>query len=710
MAKFDEMKRSILRGMILPGIAALCMVALILWRAVSLMYGPEGKGWKEVSERLDRLQDSTIVKPHRGNIYSCDGELIVSSVQRHKLMMDFKCESFDNDLFNANIDSLCICVAKLYGNIHEPAYYKSRALDARKKGRRAFVFEAKFVSHSDYKRAKKFPFWREPKKKTGLYVETQIERKKTFGNLASRTIGNFDPQKDKGRNGLEKMYDEYLSGLPGLARKEFHGSGRPTWENDIDPVDGADVYSTLDMRMQDVVTSALRDVMTEAAADSGCAMLMDVHTGEIKAFANLTKWGTSYIDSKNYAVGMNSEPGSVFKLASVIALLEEAKIDTSYKIETGDGFWKEKGMHDHNWKADGSGGFGTISLAHAFHVSSNIGIAKPVNEYFGKKKDKFVDKLYSMKLADRMELDIPNDVRPVIRNFDDPTVKNDGTYLTSMAIGYSVQIPPIYTLTFYNAIANNGKMIKPLFVRSVRREGTVLKTESVEEICPKVCSNKTLGKVRDMLKGVVEQGTGKRAKSDILALAGKSGTARMHYNNASGTAKDYQLSFVGYFPADNPRYTCMVVNWQKADSYYLHGSLTAKAFKTIAERIYAMTPVSCESALCDNGRFAPEIKGGYKADVDYLLNELNVRHKKNKFDDDDWVSTTTNDSVVSMSQMKIGKYTVPKVIGLGAKDALYLLENKGLKVEMHGRGTVVQQSIAPGSTASPGAPIKITLK
>lgn len=655
----------------------------------------------------DRLQDSSIVSPHRGNIYSCDGELIVSSVQRHKLVMDFKTEGFDNALFNANIDSLCICVSRLYGNVHTPEYYKSKAIDAKKEKRRAFVFEAKFVSHSDYKRAMKFPFWRESRKKTGFYVETQIERKKTFGNLASRTIGNFDPQMDKGRNGLEKMFDEELRGEPGIATLELHGKGRPIWVNVVDPIDGADVHTTLDMRMQDVVTSALREVMCEASADSGCAMLMDVHTGEIKALSNLTHLGLSYVDQKNYAVGMNSEPGSVFKLASVIALLEVAKIDTSYKIETGDGFWEEKKMHDHNWKADGSGGFGTISLAHAFHVSSNIGIAKPVYENFSKSKDKFVNKLYSMKLGDRMDLDIPNDVRPRIRKPDEPEVRNDGNYLTSLSIGYSLQIPPIYTLAFYNAIANDGTMIKPYFVRSIKRDGKTMESFSTEIVCPKVCSTKTLGKVREMLKGVIEQGTGKRAKSDILELAGKSGTARMHYNNPSGVPRDYQMSFVGYFPADKPRYTCMVVYWQKAS---LYNNITSKAFKTIAERIYAMTPVSCGTALCDNGKFAPEIKGGYKGDVEYLLKELDVRHTKNKIEDDDWVLTSTNDSVVSMSQMKIGKFSVPKVVGLGAKDALYLLENKGMKVEMHGRGTVVQQSIPPGSTASPGMPIKITLK
>ena len=670
------------------------------------MFGPEGDGWREVLKK-ESVKDSSIVMPQRGNIYSCDGVLIASSVEKHKLVMDFKTEGFDNALFNAKIDSLCICVAKLYGNVHTPDYYKSKAIEARKNKKRAFVFEPKFVSHSDYKRAQKFPFWREPRKKTGFYVETQVERKKTFGNLAARTIGGFNPETDKGKNGLERRFDEELRGEPGLARKERHGNGKPIWVNDVDPLDGADVYTTLDMRMQDVVTSALADVMQAASADSGCAMLMDVHTGEVKAISNLTRQGTSFVDQKNYAVGMNSEPGSVFKLASVIALLEVAKLDTSYMIDTGDGFWKEKGMHDHNYKLDGSGGFGTISLAHAFHVSSNIGIAKPVNEYFSKSREKFVDKIYSMKLADRMDLDIPNDVRPKIRKPDDPEVRSDGNYLTSLSIGYSLQIPPIYTLAFYNAIANDGKMIKPYFTRSVKRDGKTLESFSTEVVCPKVCSNKTLGKVRDMLKGVIEQGTGKKAKSDILELAGKSGTARMHYNNPAGTPRDYQMSFVGYFPADKPRYTCMVVYWQKAQYY---NNVTSKAFRTIAERIYAMTPVSCETALCDNGRFAPEIKGGYKSDVEYLLKELNVRYLKNKIDDDELVNTTTRDSVVSMTQMKIGKYTVPKVIGLGAKDALYLLENKGLKVTMHGRGTVVQQSIPPGETASPGKLITIVLK
>ncbi len=708
MAKFDDnMKKRILKGMIFPCLFIAVAVSLIVWRAFGLMFGPEGDGWREKLKN-EHVNDSSIVKAQRGNIYSCDGVLIASSVEEHKLLMDFKSEGFDNDLFNANIDSLCICVARLYGNAHTPDYYKSKALTAKKAKNRAFVFEPKFVSHSDYKRAKKFPFWRERRSKTGFYVETRVERKKTFGNLASRTIGGFDKPSGRGKTGLEKKFDAELSGEPGMATMVFNG-GRKRWEwtNVVDPLNGADIYTTLDMRMQDVVTSALVDVMQAASADSGCAILMDVHTGEIKAMSNLTRSGLSFVDQKNYAVGMNSEPGSVFKLASMIALLEVAKLDTSYMIDTGDGYWKEKGMHDHNYRSDGTGGFGTISLAHAFHVSSNIGIAKPVYEHFSKSRDRFISKLYSMKLADSMDLDIPNQVRPRIRMFDDPDVRNDGNYLTSMSIGYSIQIPPIYTLTFYNAIANNGKMIKPIFAKSIRRDGKTLESFSTETICPQVCSNKTLSKVKDMLKGVIEQGTGKKAKSEILELAGKSGSARMHYNNPSGVPRDYQMSFVGYFPADKPRYTCMVVYWQRAEYY---NNVTSKAFRTIAERIYAMTPVSCETALCDNGKFGPEIKGGYKSDVDYLLKELKIRHTKNKIDDNDMVCTTTRDSVVSMTEMKIGKFTVPKVIGLGAKDALYLLENKGLKVTMRGRGTVVQQSIPAGETASPGKLITITLK
>lgn len=705
MAKFDDkLKKPIFYKMLIPCGVILLFVLVLCKRAYDLTLGEEGEEWRKVLKK-EHPNDSSSVQPLRGNIYSYDGVLLASSVEEHKLIMDFRVPGFDDALFARTIDSLSLCVSKIYGGAHDASYYKKMALKAREEKKSYFMFESEWVSHSAYKKAKSFPFWREPWTKTGFKTESRVERKKTFGNLGGRTIGGFRKDINKGNSGLEMFYDKDLKGEPGFAVREFHGK-KWTWVTVDEPLNGADVYSTLDIRMQDVVSSALAEIMNATTADSGCAIVMEVHSGEVRAIANLTRTGMALQETRNYAVNMQTEPGSVFKVASLIALLESGKIDTSYVIETGEGEWKGKNwtkpMKD--WK---SGGFGTISLAQAVRVSSNIGISKPVYERFNDNKSKFVDKLYSMRLNDPMSLDIPGAGRPNIRSPKDASVAYDDTYLPWMSIGYSVQVPPIYTLAFYNAIANNGKMIKPIFAKSVRRNGHIEKTFSTEVLCPQICSNSTLNKVHAILKGVIEEGTGKLyGRSDILDLAGKSGTAQLHYQN--GAPKDYQMSFVGYFPADEPRYTCMVVTWQQ--KAICSTNMTSKAFRTIAERVYAMTPVKCESALCDNGRFAPEIKGGHKGDVEYLLKELNLRHTKNKIDDDDWVCTTTNDSVVSMTEMKVGKYTVPKVIGLGAKDALYLLENKGLKVTMHGRGSVIQQSITPGETASPGKQITIWLK
>lgn len=705
MAKFDDkMRKSILFRMILPCGFILLFVFAISKRAYDLTLGEEGEEWRKVLKK-EHPNDSSLVQPLRGNIYSYDGVLLASSVEEHKLIMDFKADGFDDNLFMKNIDSLCICVARLYGNIHDAAYYKEKALKAKKSKSRYFMFENTYVSHSAYKRAKQFPFWRERANKTGFHAESRVERKKTFGNLGGRTIGGFRKDINKGNSGLEMFYDKDLKGEPGFAVREFHGK-KWTWVPVDEPLNGADVYSTLDMRMQDVVSSALSEVMNATTADSGCAIVMDVHSGEVRAIANLTRTGMSLQETRNYAVNMQTEPGSVFKVASLIALLESGKVDTSYVIETGDGEWKGKNwtkpMKD--WKSEG---FGTISLARAVHVSSNIGISKPVYEHFNGNKDKFVEKLYAMKLNDPMKLDIPGTGRPNIRSPKDESVVFDDTYLPWMSIGYSVQVPPIYTLTFYNAIANNGKMIKPIFAKSIRRNGRVEKTFSTEVLCSQICSNNTLGKVRTILKDVINQGTGKTyGKSDILDLAGKSGTAQLHYQN--GVPKDYQMSFVGYFPADEPKYTCMVVTWQQKS--ICSTNLTSKAFRTIAERVYAMTPVKCETAMCEDDHYAPKVKGGYKKDVMYLLDELKIRHAKVKMEDEEWVSVETRDSVVDVKKKNIAKHSVPNVIGMGAKDALYLLENLGLKVEMRGRGEVVQQSIAPGESAAQGKLITILLR
>lgn len=711
MAKFDEkLRKSILYRMIIPCLFILLFVLAICKRAYNLTLGEEGAEWRKVLKK-EHPNDSSSVQPLRGNIYSYDGVLLASSVEEHRLVMDFKADGFDDKLFMANLDSLCICVSRLYamyGVIHEPSYYKERALAEKKKKSRYFLFDNMYVSHSAYKQAKKFPFWREKPSKTGFHAESRVERKKTFGNLGARTIGGFRKDLNKGNSGLEMYYDKELKGEPGFAVREFHGK-KWTWVTVDEPLNGADVYSTLDMRMQDVVSSALAEVMNSTTADSGCAIVMEVHSGEVRAIANLTRTGMSLQETRNYAVNMQTEPGSVFKVASLIALLESGQIDTSYVIQTGEGEWKGKNwtkpMRD--WK---QGGFGDITLAEAVRVSSNIGISKPVYEIFNGKKSKFVEKLYSMKLNDPMNLDIPGAGRPNIRSPKDESVVFDDTYLPWMSIGYSVQVPPIYTLTFYNAIANNGRMIKPIFAKKISRNGHTEKTFATETLCPQICNNNTLGLVRTILKGVINQGTGKLyGKSDILDLAGKSGTAQLHYQN--GVPKDYQMSFVGYFPADEPRYTCMVVTWQQ--KAVCSTNLTSKAFRTIAERVYAMTPVSCESAPCADGHFAPMVKGGQSEDVKYLLEELNIRHPKIKLEDEDWVIAETNDSVVSVKKnvsIEKSKHIVPNVIGMGAKDALFLLENMGLKVSIQGRGSVVQQSIPGGQAAYAGTPIKIVLK
>lgn len=690
----------------------LLFLLAIAWSLHKVMF-VEGDFWISYAKVKN---DTVDVNAPRGNIYDCNRNLLVSTLPVYRVQVDFDADrirKYESE-FRHDLDSICISLSSLL-NISK-AELKSRIQRemSRPSGQRNRNY--KIVGNAEYDlptinalRNSKYAL-----KYKCFSLDKRLKREKPFGLLGSRTLG--DVYKDvqvggkSGKCGLESYYDKDLKGESGLARKQMI-RGKKYLVNMIDAEDGSDLVTTFDVRMMDIVESELKAEMNNSNADHGCAVLMDVKTGEVKAMSNLKmNSDREFYEEANYAVNSMTEPGSTFKVASVVALLESGKVDTSYKIDTGDGKWQlsnwPRPMKDHNWE---KGGYGEISLAQAVWYSSNIGISKPAMEVFGLSRDsskKFVDRLYSMKLNEKLNIEIPGVGIPKIPHPTDKGVDWAGTSLPWMSIGYGVQVPPIYTLTFYNGLANNGKMIKPIFVKSIERNGKVMLSNSTEVLNPKLCSTTTLNKVKDMLRGVVLYGTGKAANSKILQVAGKSGTSQMY---AGEVLKGYQVSFCGYFPADEPKYSCIVVMWQEG-SWHSQNH-TAAVFGKIAERVYALGEREI-SRPDEDSRVRPylaKVKNGKTKEVDYLLDKLDLKTKSNKVDSE-WSVVENRDSIEVINSMNNKLSVVPSVIGWGAKDAIFLLENRGLKVEIQGRGKVVQQSISPGTTVVKGGVIRIVLK
>lgn len=690
----------------------LLFFGVVIWVAFGLykIIVVEGDFWRS---HATAKNDTITVYPPRGNIYDCNRNLLVSSLPKYRVFVDFGADKLckNEAQFKHDIDSLCIHASRIL-NIDRNRL-RSRILDEmskpkNKRNRRCEIFGSSELDHptknalfgskfiSDY---------------NCFYTEKRIKREKPFATLSSRTLGGVyqdaETEGKGGNSGLELYYNEELKGKTGVSRKQ-RIRNRNYLVSITEPEEGCDLITTFDVKMMDIVESELKSVMIKDGTDHACAVVMDVKTGEIKAMSNL-KMNSSgeFYDEENYVMTSLTEPGSTFKVASVVALLESGRVDTSYKIDTGEGIWQlpnwNKPMRDHNHQ---KGGYGEISLAKAIWYSSNIGISKPVTEVFGLSRDsskKFVDRLYSMKLNEKLDLEIPGVVKPNIPHPTDKGVKWSGMSLPWMSIGYGVQVPPIYTLTFYNGLANNGKMIKPVFVRTIEKDGRIVRSVNTEVLNPKLCSNNTLLKVKEMLRGVITDGTGKLANSSILPLAGKSGTAQMYVKNVM---VGYQLSFCGFFPADEPKYSCIVVMWQT------HTSVSPSvAFGKIAERIYAMGEKEIVRPD-DESRVKPylaKVKHGKTRDVDYLLDKLDLRTAPGKVSSE-WCLVENNDSTEVMKPLSNKMTVVPNVIGWGAKDAVFLLENRGLKVYVQGRGKVVQQSVSPGTTVAKGGVIKLVLK
>ncbi len=677
------------------------MVGLMLTvvvRVLAIQFGSVIRVNENVgAEVLETKLDS--ITPLRGRILTEDGRVLVTSIPLYDLHIDFKV--IKSELFEENVDSLASCLAETFPENSK----KDWALKLRKaKADTNQYFRIKNkVKYSDYQKVKQFPILNKGKYKGGFIVERYSKSHKPHGILAERTLGyvreGIQPV------GIEGAYNSYLEGVYGTVVKKFvNGSWKPVSEYVEDPVNGADVITAIDIDIQDLAETELMKQLKYQNAQHGVVVLMEVETGYIKAIANLSKIGEGkYYESYNHAIGTKSVPGSTFKLASLMALLEDNKADLDQIVKAyGQYFFYESVLHDSEPR-----GYGDITLKHAFEVSSNV-IAKVVQEAYKNDEQKFVDRLRQFGLGDSLGIALKGEPVPTLNN------QNEGNWsgisLPWMSIGYEVEQTPLQTLAFYNAVANEGKFIKPQFVKEIRKDGEVIKRFKKEVLKEEVCSQSTIEKLKSCLEGVVENGTGRKLKSSQFKIAGKTGTVKLSDDNKGYDENSkYQASFCGYFPADNPKYSCIVVIAGPTQQIY-GAQVSGVVFKAIADRVYANSLQYHETyTQTDRKPGLPRIKYGSRQEIEAVLNEIGV-HYANKTEGSDWAVAINKTDKVSLEKRYVGKTSVPNVVGMVVNDAIYILENKGLRVEISGNGSVESQSISPGSKIVKGQKIKLVLK
>ena len=691
--------------MVLVGIA-------IVFKAGVIMFA-ERQYWKDVADRF--VKEEVPLIPNRGNIISSDGQLMASSLPEYKIYMDFKAGGeLKDSLLMLYLDSICDGLHQIFPD-KSKAEFKSHILKGRKKGSRNYLLYPKRVSYIQYKEAKRLPVFNMSKYRGGFHEQAFNRRKKPFGSLAMRTLGDMYSDVTLGaKNGLELQYDSILKGKEGVSHRQ---KVMNKYLNivDIPPIDGCDIITTIDVGMQDIAEKALLDQLREINGNVGVAILMEVKTGDVKAIVNMTKGSDGiYREVKNNAVSDMMEPGSTFKTASIMVALEDGYITPDQEVDTKNGVYRMHGrpMKDHNWHR---GGYGVIDVTKVLMVSSNIGVSRVIDENYQHQPEKYVEGIYKLGIATPLNLDIPGAAKkPNIRR---PTKENwYKTALPWMSIGYETQVPPMNTLAFYNAIANNGVMVKPRFVKSIVKDGQVIEEIPTEVLNPAIASPKTIEQIQVILEKVVSEGLGKPAGSKQFHVSGKTGTAQVSKGSGgykSGTMQ-YLVSFCGYFPSENPKYSCIVAI-QKSGLPASGGLMAGSVFSEIAERVYAKhLAQDLKEAKDSTSILTPDVKHGNMASARYILDEIDVKTMGiEKYDEDKpiWgkVAHEPNQSI-TLSESEINEKKVPRVIGMGAKDAVYLLESLGLRVHLTGMGKVRSQSIPAGNTLHKGKTIQLRLQ
>jgi cell division protein FtsI (penicillin-binding protein 3) len=664
----------------------------------TIMIQAEGRSNPFSSESELIVPIEVPIEARRGQILDDKANPLVTSVSFYEIRMD--ATVVKQEIFDKDIDSLALMLSKLYPEQTFREY--SEQIRRARSTKNRFLMIRKKATNEERKLLRTFPIFREGRNKGGLIdnIET-IVRKRPYGILAHRTLGYV---KEDIRVGLEAAYDDILAGEEGIALKQKMKTGlKPTGVLLRETVDGSDIVTTIDKDIQEVAETELMNQLKAEEARHGSVIVMEVKTGRIKAIANLQRTENGeYFETFNFAVGLKSYPGSTMKLASLMAAIEDGKIGIEDTVNaTGIFQFYNVFLHDTDNRA-----YGKITIKRAFELSSNV-IAKVIQKAYGENPQAFVDRLKSFGLHEPLGLEINGEPDPTMYQPGDASWSKIS--LPWMSIGYEVQLTPLQTLAFYNAVANNGTVMKPQFVTQIRRNGVIEKEFEPIVLRKNICSQRTIDLLRSCLEGVVENGTGRSLKSASFSIAGKTGTSRLDAGPDKAEGMKHQASFVGYFPADDPIYSCIVVI--AAPSNNIYGSkVSGTVFTAIANKVYS-THLKYQKGINEQNLLAytmPASMDGNRYDLDIILNRLSIKKKLST--SSPWISTYARDSHIEMTERTLVKGLVPNVVGMGLKDALYLLGNEGFTVEVSGKGRVVHQSLMPGTTIESTSLIKLELK
>jgi cell division protein FtsI (penicillin-binding protein 3) len=684
------------------GFLFVCLLGFAIIGRAFYIQTVEGNYYRSLADSLTIFPKKILAE--RGNIYSADGRLLATTLPTFDIRIDFKTTYAYPELFKENVDSVAILLNAMFNDKSVTAY-KNELVTQRKKKSRYYLLKRN-VSYNQLAEIKQWPLFRKGQYKSGLVSVQNDKRLMPFGLLAQRTIGFTN--KDKRLVGLEGKYDEALRGTQGqvMVQKISGGVTIPLDSKEgIAPQPGRDIYTTIDVELQDVAEDALMRALQHHGAGHGCVVLMEVKTGKIKAIANLglTK-DSSYQEIQNYAVGEATEPGSTFKLATVASLMDDGLVTNETKVFVGDGHYKvyNRSIADHDKPETPE-----LTVKRAVEVSSNVAMASLADKYYSSSKEKFFKHIEAFGFTKPIDIELPGAGRPV---FTKPE-KWSGVSAAYLAHGYEIQVTPLHTLMFYNAIANGGVMVKPYVVDKIKEYNTTVDSTSTTIVNEKICNDKTILQLQEMLKAVVETGTAVNLKTDYLHVAGKTGTAviaqgKDGYKN--GGRKVYQASFCGYFPAENPEYSMIVViNSPSQNGYY--GNVVAGAiFKEVADKVYSLSldmHKAVNKIIAQNN--VPLIQKGSATDLKSIYNFFGVKVNEVQTE---WTSASANSNKILLAENEITAGVVPDVTGMGLKDAMYLLESLGVKVNAVGRGNVTRQSIAAGQIVSKGMSITIELR
>jgi cell division protein FtsI (penicillin-binding protein 3) len=688
------------------GVVALCFVILVRLVYIQLIERPR---WESAASE-NSLQYRTI-KATRGNIYANGGQLLATSMPLFKVAIDPVV--IPADVYQRDIDSLTVLLSHFFKDLTPREYFR-KINNARVAGKRYIVLNNEPVNFKDKKRLEAWPLFREGQRRGGVIFEKVERRSYPYGQTAARVIGYV--QEDSGRVGLEYSFDRTLAGINGnaLYQRVSGSEWKPVSDfSQMVPTDGYDLYTTLDIDVQEIAAEELKKALEEHQADFGCVIVMEVKTGYIRAMANFGRnLDGDYVENYNYAVGEqgSTDPGSTFKLASAIALFEDnPMLELSDTIETGGGTYNFYGATMRDARA---GGFGRLTIQQVFEQSSNVGVSKLITRQFGERPADFVNKLYEMQLGAALNFQLKGVAKPYIKTPEDKTWS--ATSLPWMSVGYEMRLSPLHTLTLYNAIANGGRMMQPQIVREVRRA-----TQPIEQFVPsilseRICNDTTLQKVQAILEGVVQRGTARAIRSNQYRIAGKTGTSqKIDPKTGRYSPTKYYTSFAGYFPAEAPKYTCIVVIDSPRGFKQYGADVSAPVFRKVADRLYVRDLEMQQSteALSPKQAFQTNIPAdqvAYQQDVRFIMRALNIPSAVTA--ESEWVVPIAQPMQVSWKERSIQADRVPNVIGMSLRDALYILENRGFKVYFEGRGKVKTQSLMPGSALPSNKRIVLSLQ